>query len=88
MTESRNYHNGAGFCSRCNTFGSQVFTGEQLGQHCKVCAVGTTYHWGRNETTGEQEFLCEEHYAKNKPAQHDTIESLLCQLFDNLDREN
>jgi hypothetical protein len=60
--EARGYQNGAGFCSRCNTFGSQVFTGEQLGQFCEICHVGTTYHWGTDEH-GDPEYLCEEHLA-------------------------
>lgn len=64
--ESRGYRNGAGFCSRCDTFGSKVFTGEQLGQHCKTCGVGTTYHWHKNEA-GTEEFLCEDHYETDRP---------------------
>lgn len=41
------YTNGAGFCQRCNRFESNRFTGEQLGQHCVTCDVGTTYaHYG------------------------------------------
>lgn len=58
--QPRGYQNGAGFCSRCNTFGSQVFTGEQLGQFCKVCQEPTTYHWGK-DPSGNPEFLCEKH---------------------------
>lgn len=41
--EPRGYTNGAGFCRHCGRFGSHAFTGEQLGQHCSVCGVGTTY---------------------------------------------
>ncbi|MGI8306985.1 hypothetical protein [Saccharopolyspora hattusasensis] len=59
--ESRGYRNGAGFCSRCNTFDPQVFTGEQLGQHCRVCQTGTTCHWETDEATGQVSFLCADH---------------------------
>ena len=41
--EPRGYRNGAGFCKHCNKFAGNVFTGEQLGQFCRVCGVGTTY---------------------------------------------
>ncbi|MEU6263700.1 hypothetical protein [Saccharopolyspora shandongensis] len=59
--ESRGYRNGAGFCSRCNTVDPQVFTGEQLGQHCRVCQTGTTCHWETDEATGQVSFLCADH---------------------------
>lgn len=61
--ESRGYHNGAGFCVRCNTFASNVFTGEQLGQLCSECGVGTTHHWvtAANKSTV---FLCADHYIR------------------------
>lgn len=39
--ETRGYTNGAGFCKKCDQFQSKVFTGEQLGQFCIVCGVGT-----------------------------------------------
>lgn len=41
--EARGYTNGAGFCRHCGAFGSKVFTGADLGQHCKVCGAGTTW---------------------------------------------
>lgn len=82
--EARSHHNGAGFCSRCNTFGSRVFTGEQLGQLCKICAVGTTYHWHKDEASGAEEFLCEEHYAEHKPAKRTPSDHPLGQLLDSL----
>ena len=37
------YTNGGGLCAVCGQFGSGVFTGEQLGQFCEVCAAGTTW---------------------------------------------
>lgn len=40
---ARGYTNGAGFCIHCNKFGSEVFTGEQLGQFCHFCGEGTFY---------------------------------------------
>jgi hypothetical protein len=82
--DARDYHNGAGFCSRCNTFGSKVFTGEQLGQLCKICGIGTTYHWHKKQSTGDHEFLCEEHYAAHKPARRTPSEHPLAQLLDSL----
>ncbi|MCB5280579.1 hypothetical protein [Arthrobacter sp. ES1] len=82
--EPRDYHNGAGFCSRCNTFGSKVFTGEQLGQLCRICGAGTTYHWHTNAETGSEEFLCEEHYEEHKPPRRSTSEHPLEQLLDSL----
>lgn len=57
--ESRGYQNGAGFCSRCNTFGSDVFTGEQLGQLCRDCGAGTTWH-AEKDGAGTV-WLCKEH---------------------------
>lgn len=41
--DARGYTNGGGFCRRCGVFGTHVFTGEQLGQFCHTCGVGTTY---------------------------------------------
>lgn len=58
--EPRGYQNGAGFCSRCNTFGSEVFTGEQLGQFCATCQEPTMWHSEKN-AEGELIFVCEEH---------------------------
>jgi hypothetical protein len=37
------YENGAGFCQNCNRFKSKAFTGEELGQFCATCGVGTTW---------------------------------------------
>lgn len=54
--EPRGYHNGGGFCKYCNTFRSNVFTGEQLGQFCHICGVGTTYSWNSDNIFG-----CEHH---------------------------
>jgi hypothetical protein len=82
--KTRGYRNGAGFCSRCNTFGSQVFTGEQLGQLCKICGTGTTYHHHKDDTTGAEEFLCEEHYAEHKPAKRTPSKHPLARLLDSL----
>lgn len=81
--KARNYHNGAGFCSRCSTFGSKVFTGEQLGQLCKICGIGTTYHWDK-DANGEPEVLCEEHYEEHKPARRTPSGHPLDLLFDSL----
>lgn len=82
--EARGYRNGAGFCTRCNTFASKAFTGEQLGQLCKTCGTGTTYSWHKNEDTGAEEFLCEEHYRKRKPARRTPSENSLAQFLDSL----
>lgn len=79
--EPRKYRNGAGFCSRCSTFGSDVFTGEQLGQLCRICGEGTTYHWNTNPETGEMEYLCRIHYAEHKPARSDEDDSPLAALL-------
>lgn len=49
------YTNGAGFCRYCATFESQAFTGEQLGQHCRVCGAGTTWH------ADDDGWLCRDH---------------------------
>lgn len=81
--ETRSYRNGAGFCSRCNTFGSQVFTGEQLGQLCAICGAGTTYHWHKDQNTGSEEFLCEEHY-EHKSEKRTPSDHPLAQLLDGL----
>jgi hypothetical protein len=43
--DARGYTNGGAFCRLCGVFGSRVFTGEDLGQFCHACGVGTT--WGR-----------------------------------------
>jgi hypothetical protein len=80
--ESRGWMNGAGFCSRCDTFGSSVFTGDELGQHCKVCGVGTTHHWNinPNDPDGTPEFVCEEHYVPHKVGV-DPLDAMLSELF-------
>lgn len=73
--EARGYRNGAGFCAHCNTFASEVFTGEQLGQHCHVCGTGTTWHW---ETHPEGvRFFCAAHV----PAVRQPPEGILGELF-------
>ena len=41
--EPRGYTNGLGFCRKCNRSESNAFSGEDLGQYCCVCGVGTTY---------------------------------------------
>ena len=53
--EPRDYKNGAGFCIHCGTFGSKVFTPEQLGLFCKTCGVPT--YWSRDG----DDFFCPEH---------------------------
>ena len=53
--EPRDYKNGAGFCIHCRTFGSKVFTPEQLGLFCKTCGVPT--FWSRSG----DDFFCPEH---------------------------
>ncbi|MFJ2662531.1 hypothetical protein [Arthrobacter koreensis] len=81
--EPRGYLNGAGFCSRCDTFGSQVFTGEQLGQFCRECGAGTTYH---TEKDGEEiVWLCKEHAPKQET--FESMEELLAALFGTDDQE-
>ncbi|MFB7919526.1 hypothetical protein [Streptomyces sp. NPDC056061] len=81
--EARGYRNGVGFCSRCDTFGSRVFSGEQLGQFCRVCNVGTTYYWEQDETTGECAFLCEDHYERpaSGPGGCESLKRLFEELF-------
>lgn len=86
--EPRGYKNGAGFCKHCNTFKSEAFTGEQLGQHCLVCGIGTTYHWQRDDD-GEFEFLCREHCSDHRgpidgQGKH-SLEELLDALAEDLD---
>lgn len=82
--EARGYHNGAGFCSRCSTFGSKIFTAEQLGQHCRICGVATMYDWHTNAETGSEEFLCEKHYEEHKPPGRTPSDHPLAQLLDSL----
>jgi hypothetical protein len=78
----RAYKNGAGFCSFCSTFKSDAFTGEQLGQLCRVCGTGTTHHW-EETAEGEFEFLCKDHYvASARTAQKPgSLGALLSALF-------
>lgn len=74
--EARGYTNGLGFCKKCNRSQSRVFSGEQLGQFCFICGVGTTYScysdkaywdaemgWIRDPATKEDKvnWYCEEH---------------------------
>lgn len=61
--EARGYHNGAGICKNCNTFQSNVFTGDQLKQFCSECGVGTTYSWELIKGTKEYSYECELHYS-------------------------
>lgn len=82
--EPRKYRNGAGFCSRCNTFGSEVFTGEQLGQLCRICGTGTTYHWEQDKAGGEMSFLCKDHYKDHRPEPSEEDGSPLAALLNSL----
>lgn len=74
--EARGYTNGLGICKKCSRSESDVFTGEQLGQFCATCGVGTTYScysdkaiwdaemgWIRDPATKEDKlnWYCEEH---------------------------
>lgn len=72
----RNYHNGAGFCRHCNTFKSQCFTGEQLGQFCHECGIGTTYHYEIGPGD-ELVFTCKD-CRKEEPR---TLEELFDEIF-------
>ncbi|MFF2053755.1 hypothetical protein ACFVU2_19280 [Leifsonia sp. NPDC058194] len=74
--EPRGYMNGAGFCKHCNTFGTRIFTGEQLGQFCHDCGVGTTHNW-ETGPDGSSVFLCAAHTA---PMTALSPEELLAQL--------
>ena len=62
----RNYKNGAGFCIHCNTFKSYAFTGEELGQFCHDCGVGTTYSWDFDKEKEEFIFGCELHVVESE----------------------
>ncbi|WP_371793098.1 hypothetical protein OG285_32735 [Streptomyces sp. NBC_01471] len=79
--EARGYRNGAGFCSRCGTFGSQIITSEQLDQFCRVCGTGTTYHRDTDNAAGTTTFLCEERYKTHKPTCHFSHDRPLAQLL-------
>jgi len=54
------YTNGGGHCRKCGKFGSNVFTGEQLGQFCHMCGVGTTGHAIKHDD-GIRRWYCSEH---------------------------
>ena len=56
--EPRGYVNGVGVCSKCEHRKSKVFTGEELGQYCLVCAVGTTYACYTDEAFFDSEWGC------------------------------
>lgn len=62
--EPRNYQNGAGVCKYCGFFGPQVFTGEELGQFCEICGVGTTYS-PNNDDKEHVTWYCEKHFRDN-----------------------
>lgn len=62
--EARDYRNGAGFCKHCGTFKADAFTGEQLGQFCHICGVGTTYSW--KDAPDGVVFSCKEHHVLDK----------------------
>jgi hypothetical protein len=53
--EPRGYKNGAGFCKHCNSFGSHIFTAEDLGLKCVDCGVWT--NWSRVD----DDFYCKLH---------------------------
>lgn len=87
--EARGYTNGLGICKKCGRSESDVFTGEQLGQFCFTCGVGTTYscysdkaYWDANmgwvRDPGRKEdklnWYCEEHKLfKAERAAYDAI---------------
>lgn len=58
--EARGYRNGGGFCKHCNTFKSEAFTAEELGQYCHVCGVATKWHWDVQDDDTVL-FSCEKH---------------------------
>lgn len=69
--EPRGYLNGAGLCRICNTFGTRLFTGEQLGQYCRVCSEPTTHHWETRDSVTT--FLCARHTpvpSWDRPGEH------------------
>lgn len=59
--EPRKYKNGAGFCKLCNTFGSKIFTGEDLGQLCVVCGKGTLEHYEFDKRDNSYMWFCDDH---------------------------
>jgi hypothetical protein len=64
--EAKHYVNGTGVCSKCSIMKSNVFTGEQLGQYCSICNVGTTYH---QELLPQPVWYCREHEPLHKERQ-------------------
>lgn len=66
--EPRHYTNGAALCRHCNTFKPDVFTGEQLGQFCRACGIGTRYHrdpdgsWTCRDHTQLVESVLDDHW--------------------------
>jgi hypothetical protein len=73
--DARGYTNGGGFCKKCNRFGSDVFTGEQLGQFCVVCGKGTTYSQVE-DLEDEAHWYCEEHSAAAKETLFEYLDGL------------
>lgn len=53
--EARGYRNGAGFCTLCGKFESNVFTPEELGCLCKVCGKPTFW------SSIDDDMYCEVH---------------------------
>lgn len=81
--EARGYRNGAGFCVRCSTFRSEVFTGEHLGQFCHVCGVGTTWDWAPDPENPEKTvFTCEDHKGQAPDRGRSGLSALLHALTD------
>ena len=59
--QPRGRTDGAGFCSKCNTFIPDAgFTGQQLGQFCYVCKEPTT-HQVKLDAQGRKTCYCEAH---------------------------
>ena len=70
--EPRGYKNGGGFCKHCKKFGSNVFTGEQLGQFCVTCGEGTI--WGQIKDENEVDrWFCEEHSVEPRKALYERL---------------
>lgn len=53
--EPRGYRNGAGICRHCDLFAADVFTAQDLGMVCSVCAIPANY-----EFVGDDSW-CREH---------------------------
>lgn len=62
MFSAGSYRNGCGTCTRCGMFGSMVFTAEQLGRFCGVCATPTLW-----ASAGGVDY-CEEHAPSREAA--------------------